>query len=217
MTSLVLVATVITALAAIGPGPAAAAGPAFTYSSSPITASVRPLLRHSWRPGCPVGLGDLTYLRLAHWGLDGKAHLGAMVVHKTLARDVVATFRRLFAARFPVARMQLVDVYGADDDRSMAADNTSAFNCRKVEGSSSWSEHAYGRAIDLNPVRNPYVPRRGAVSPPAGARWADRSRVAPGMVHAGDATVRAFAAIGWGWGGAWRGARDYQHFSATGR
>src|SRR5207249_1766534 len=141
VTSLVLVAS----LAGVGPAPAAAARPAFTYSSSPITASVRPLLRRSWRPGCPVGLGDLTYLRLTHWGLDGKVHLGAMVVHKTLARDVVATFRRLFDARFPIARMQLVDVYGADDDRSMAADNTSAFSCRKVDGSSSWSEHAYGR------------------------------------------------------------------------
>ena len=213
VTSLLLVAGVALA----GPVPAAAAAPAFSYSSSPITAGVRPLLRSSWRPGCPVRLGDLTYLRLAHWGLDGRVHLGAMVVHRTLAKDVVATFKRLFDARFPVARMQLVDVYGADDHRSMAADNTSAFNCRKVAGSSSWSEHAYGRAIDLNPVRNPFVARRGPLSPPAGARFADRSLRAPGMIHAGDATVRAFAAIGWGWGGSWHGARDYQHFSSTGR
>jgi D-alanyl-D-alanine carboxypeptidase len=227
--AVVVVVVVLAALAAGcagggtggGPGPsvapAASGGPAFGYTSRPIDASVRPLLRHSWRAGCPVGLGDLRYLRLDHWGADGRVHRGAMVVHRTLARNVVATFRTLFEARFPVARMQLVDVYQADDDRSMAANNTSAFNCRKVAGSSRWSEHAYGRAIDLNPVQNPYVTRSGRVSPPAGRAWADRARRAPGMVHAGDATVRAFAAIGWGWGGTWRGAKDYQHFSSTGR
>ena len=139
------------------------------------------------------------------------------MVHRTLAKGVVATFKKLFDAHYPVARMQLVDIYGADDDRSMAAGNTSAFNCRKVAGSTKWSEHAYGRAIDLNPVQNPYVTSGGRVSPPAGRPWANRSRSGAGMVHAGDATVRAFAAIGWGWGGAWHGARDYQHFSSTGR
>ena len=98
----------------------------------------------------------------------------------------------------------------------MAANNTSAFNCRPVAGTSRWSEHAYGRAIDVNPVQNPYVAGRH-VSPPAGRRYADRAGRAPGMIRAGDAVVRAFAAAGWGWGGAWRTARDYQHFSASGR
>jgi hypothetical protein len=98
----------------------------------------------------------------------------------------------------------------------VAADNTSAFNCRFVSGTTRWSEHAYGRALDVNPVENPFV-SGSYVSPPAGAAYADRSRRAPGMVHAGDATVRAFAAVGWGWGGSWPGSKDYQHFSATGR
>ena len=112
--------------------------------------------------------------------------------------------------------MVLVDRYGASDDRSMAADNTSAFNCRRVEGSTAWSEHSYGRAIDVNPLENPYISRRG-VLPPAGRAFLDRSLRRRGMIHAGDAVVRAFASVGWGWGGAWTSPRDYQHFSATGR
>jgi D-alanyl-D-alanine carboxypeptidase-like protein len=105
----------------------------------------------------------------------------------------------------------------ADDDRSMAANNTSGFNCRRVSGSSSWSEHVVGRAIDLNPLRNPYVTRGGRVSPPAGRPYVNRARRAAGMIHANDLVVRAFAAAGWRWGGDWSGSRDYQHFSSTGR
>jgi hypothetical protein len=99
----------------------------------------------------------------------------------------------------------------------MAANNTSAFNCRKVSGSRRWSEHAYGRAIDVNPLRNPYVTRGGRVSPPAGRPYANRSLRAAGMIHGGDRVVRAFATAGWEWGGHWSGSRDYQHFSSTGR
>jgi hypothetical protein len=170
----------------------------------------------SWRPGCPVAPADLRLLTLTHWGFDGRVHRGELVIHEDQARAVKVVFRALFKARFPIKRMQLVDVYGGDDDRSMAANNTSGFNCRGVAGSSSWSEHAYGRAIDVNPIQNPEV-RDGRVSPPAGARYLDRSRRARGLIRADDAVVRAFAAVGWGWGGYWTSLKDYQHFSATGR
>ncbi len=138
-----------------------------------------------------------------------------------MARDVVSVFRKLYAARWPIARMRLVDAYRGDDDRSMAANNTSAYNCRSVAGSTSWSEHAYGTAIDVNPVQNPYV-QAGSVAPPSGQRYADLdrspgTRLPPGVVQAGDAVVRAFAAIGWEWGGRWTTSKDYQHFSLTGR
>ena len=112
--------------------------------------------------------------------------------------------------------MVLVDRYGADDDRSMAADNTSAFNCRRVEQSTSWSQHAYGRAIDINPRENPYV-LGGRVLPPAGRAFTDRSRRRKGMIPAGGVVVRAFASVGWAWGGSWTSPLDYQHFSANGR
>jgi poly-gamma-glutamate synthesis protein (capsule biosynthesis protein) len=163
-----------------------------------------------------VALGDLRLLRVDHWGFDCRVHRGELVVHCDQARRVLRVMERLFRLRYPIRQMRLVDHYRADDDRSMAANNTSAFNCRRVAGTSRWSEHAYGRAIDLNPVQNPYV-AGGHVSPPAGRGYADRVRRAPGMIHAGDAVVRAFAAAGWRWGGAWHGARDYQHFSASGR
>jgi D-alanyl-D-alanine carboxypeptidase-like protein len=143
-------------------------------------------------------------------------HRGELVIHEDQARAVKEVFRALFKERFPVKRMQLVDVYGGDDDRSMAANNTSGFNCRPVEGSSSWSEHAYGRAIDINPIQNPEV-RDQRVSPPAGARYLERSRRAPGLIRADDMVVRAFASIGWGWGGYWTSLKDYQHFSSSGR
>jgi hypothetical protein len=112
--------------------------------------------------------------------------------------------------------MRLVDAYGADDHRSMDADNTSAFNCRYVSGTSRWSEHAYGHAIDINPIENPYADSDGYVSPPAGAPYRDRGQRAKGLIHPGGNVVRAFAAIGWEWGGYWSWPKDYQHFSLSG-
>jgi hypothetical protein len=112
--------------------------------------------------------------------------------------------------------MSPVENYGSNDDRSMAADNTSAFNCRGVPGSGSWSEHAYGRAIDINPLENPEV-RNGNVAPPGGRRFLDRTRLRSGMILDRGPVVRAFASIGWSWGGDWHSLKDYQHFSATGR
>ena len=170
----------------------------------------------SWHAGCPVPISDLRLVRLTYWGFDDRSHAGSLVVHRDAVRPVVRALRALYEARFPIRRMVLVDRYGASDDRSMAADNTSAFNCRRVEGSSSWSEHAYGRAIDVNPLENPYISRRG-VLPPAGRAFLDRSSRRRGMIHPGGAVVRAFARVGWSWGGAWTSPRDYQHFSAKGR
>ncbi len=170
----------------------------------------------SWRPGCPVGFADLRLLTVDHWGFDGRPHRGRLVVHRDQALTMVGTLRKLYRLRFPIRRMRLVDAYGADDRRSMAADNTSAFNCRTVAGTTRWSEHAYGRAIDVNPVENPYVTDSGYVSPPVGAPFVDRTRRARGLIHRDGPVVAAFAAAGWEWGGDWPWPKDYQHFSATG-
>jgi hypothetical protein len=123
----------------------------------------------------------------------------------------------LTKAQFPVRRMEPVAGYGASYLRSMAADNTSGFNCRyaSVPGPRRWSAHAFGKAIDVNTIENPYV-QGSYVSPPAGRSYLDRSRSRAGMAVAGGVLVRAFASVGWLWGGRWRGTPDYQHFSSTG-
>lgn len=215
--------------------PASTAAPAAPSSSPvggtdeppPYAATVRrlgPELRHrmrfSHRAGCPVPLADLRYLRMPYIGFDGSVHVGEMVMHKDHAEDVTQVFGRLYAARWPVRRMVLVDDYRGDDGRSMAADNTSGYNCRRVADGDSWSDHALGAAIDINPVENPYL-RPSGVEPPAGARFATLDRTAgadvpAGVIRSGDVVVRAFALIGWKWGGDWSSPTDYQHFYASG-
>ena len=214
----IAVALVLLALAAstaAQTGTATAATPTFHGSISTIGPKIRARMV-SWHKGCPVPISRLRLLQLDHWGFDGKVHRGRLIVHQDSARAMRRVMHKLFDNSFKIRQMWLVDAYGASDDRSMAADNTSAFNCRPVAGTSRWSEHAYGRAIDINPVENPYV-SGSHVSPEKGRRYANRSLRVKGMIHAGDKTVRAFRAEGWGWGGAWSGAKDYQHFSASGR
>jgi hypothetical protein len=164
-----------------------------------------------------VGLDELRLVRARYLGMDGRAHTGRIVVQRDVATEVVAVLRRLYAARFPIRRMVPVDAYGGSDYRSIEADNTSAFNCRYVDGTTRWSEHAYGRAIDLNPIENPYVTAGGTTSHRASRSFLRRAPYRPGMAVEGGAVVRAFEAVGWGWGGRWSGDRDYQHFSASGR
>jgi hypothetical protein len=173
-------------------------------------------LRFSYRAGCPVGPADLRLVHVSHVGFDGTSHVGALVVNRRVARDVVFVFRRLYVARFPIRRMTPVSAFRGSDSASMAADNTSGFNCRRAVGGSGWSEHAYGLAIDVNPVENPYL-LGGKALPPAGRRYLDRSRARRGMAVAGGTLVRAFGSIGWRWGGRWTGSPDYQHFSVNGR
>jgi hypothetical protein len=190
----------------------------FHGSVRPLDASLRAeLTGRSWKPGCPVALADLRLLELTHWGFDGRVHTGRLVVNEDVANDVVSVFRRLYGLRFPVRRMRLVDEYGASDYRSIEADNTSAFNCRRATGSAHWSEHAYGHAIDLNPLENPYV-SGGRTSHGRSVPYLDRTRALRGVVVAGGPVVAAFRSIGWGWGGDWAGdVKDYQHFSVSGR
>ena len=192
--------------------------PRFQGSTSALDPATRDRVKgSSWHAGCPVGLGDLRLLRVTHYGFDGAAHNGRLIVHEDVDKSVLGAMRSLYRHRFPIRRMRLVDAYGADDQRSMNADNTSAFNCRFIAGQPGvWSQHAYGKVIDVNPVENPYVTAGGHVSPPAGAEYTDRSEDRKGTIRRGDPTARAFAAIGWGWGGRWSWPKDYQHFSANG-
>ncbi len=194
--------------------------PAYGASIRRIGPALRTRMRSTHGPRCPVPWSDLRYLRLSHVGFDGRHHLGEMVVAARHARDVAGVFARLYDARWPIRQMRLASDFDGDDARSMAADNTSAYNCRRVAGSATWSNHAFGAAIDINPVENPYLVD-GSVRPADGRSYAqlDRSAgssVPAGVIRAGDVVVRAFAAIGWEWGGSWA-SPDYQHFAARGR
>jgi hypothetical protein len=188
--------------------------PPFAHSVSRVTAAQLP---HSWHRGCPVAPAQLRRLRLRYWGFDQRVHTGALIVNKSALRPLTRVFSRLYAARFPIRRMRPIDAYGGSDERSLNADNTAAFNCRYAvaAGPKRWSVHAYGLAVDVNPVENPYL-EGGRVHPRAGRAFLDRSPYRPGMAVRGGLLVRAFASAGWLWGGRWTGSPDYQHFSATG-
>ena len=188
--------------------------PPFQASVQTVTAAQ---LGASWHPGCPVGPSALRAVRVAYWDFGGRRRVGTIVVDRAVTGDVVRVFALLYRARFPIRRMAPVAAYGGSDDRSMAADNTSGFNCRYAvaPGPKRWSVHAYGEAIDVNTVENPYL-EGGRVLPPAGAAFVDRGRRRPGMAFAGGVLVRAFASVGWLWGGRWTASPDWQHFSKTG-
>jgi hypothetical protein len=198
-------------------GTAAGAEPRFSAAVSKLGPDLRAQMTGvSWRPGCPVPLEGLRLVELTHWGFDGRVRRGRLVVNRDVAAEIVTVFRRLYAARFPIRRMELVDRYRGSDFASIEADNTSAFNCRAVGGTSRWSQHAYGRAIDVNPIENPYVYASGTSSHRASGPYLDRSKRRPGTAYEGGVLVEAFDSVGWGWGGRFTGERDYQHFSAAG-
>ena len=210
---------IVACLLAFGCGSAASAaepGTPFEGSVSRIDADTRVLMvGSSWHRGCPVPLRVLRLVRVTYLGFDGRARRGRLVLHRRWAEDVLDVFERLYARSFRIRRIRLVDRFGADDLASMRRDNTSAFNCRYVAGTHTWSQHAFGRAVDIDPVENPYVDGRH-VAPRRGRGYLDRTDVRPGMIVRGGVVVRAFRRIGWGWGGAWSGTKDYQHFSANG-
>jgi hypothetical protein len=184
----------------------------------------RSLANHgSWQPGCPVPLSDLRLLTVTHWGFDGRPHIGQLVVNRQYATQLTSVFRKLYQLRFAIRHMRVDDMYGPRRARPADGDITGSFRCRKAvpspctggTASTSWSNHAYGLAIDINPVENPYI-GCGMTRDPTSLRYVDRSRLRRGMVT--PAVVRAFRSIGWGWGGDWTGdTKDYMHFSVNGR
>jgi hypothetical protein len=198
---------------AVDAKPPTGAEPPFVAQVHELTPAMkRTMTGVSWKPGCPVALEELRMIRMRYWGFDAKAHKGILIVNDDIADKTVRAFGKLYDARFPIRRMEPVDAYGGSDDASMAADNTSAFNCRPITGTTDrWSNHSYGRAIDINTIENPYV-KGSTVLPPAGAEFLDRADVRPGMIVRGDVATTAFAAEGFGWGGDYTSLKDYQHF-----
>ena len=186
------------------------------FSVEAIPDSIFRLMQgRSYTAGCTIPRSELRYLRLSHFDAEGQEHVGEMVCHRRIAQEVCDIFRTLYQARYPVERMQLIDRYEADDERSMQANNTSCFNYRTVAGTRTLSAHARGMAIDLNPRYNPHVRQSGGkrrVSPCGSEPYADRSKSYPYKIVQGDLAHRLFRQHGFQWGGAWRSSKDYQHF-----
>lgn len=173
------------------------------------------LARSTWSAPCPVAVAELRYVTVSFRGFDGRAHTGELLVHARVADDLVAVFRDLFTARFPIEEMRVVDRPELDAPPTGDGNNTTAFVCRPAVGLTRWSAHAYGLAVDVNPFHNPY--RRGdLVLPELASSYLDRGNVRPGMLLDGGPAVAAFERIGWRWGGRWRSPLDLQHFSETG-
>ncbi len=169
----------------------------------------------SYKEDCRVPYEELRYVRVTHMGFDGQSHTGELIVNKLIAEDAVEIFRELYRLKYPIERLELVDEYAADDNLSMAANNSSAFNYRVIEGTDRISLHGYGLAIDINPLYNPFIHKvdgKLVVTPVSGAQYADRTLNCPYYIHAGDVCYQAFKKRGFTWGGEWPDHEDYQHF-----
>jgi poly-gamma-glutamate synthesis protein (capsule biosynthesis protein) len=193
----------------------------FNASISKITPEVkkRMIKGDSWRKGCPVSLSGLRYLEVSHLNFYGDTVTGEIIVHKDVADDIVEIFEELYNMNYAINQMKLVSDFKGNDWESIEADNTSAFNCRKATGSKKWSKHSYGKAIDINPLENPYISKKGHISHKVSKKY--RKRVHKNINDFQDRAVllkhdpatETFINHGWTWGGSWNTIKDYQHFS----
>lgn len=205
----------IVVMGALACAPMASA--AFRVTVAPISKAQRAAMTPSvWRAGCPVGLNQLRAVTATHHDFAGNDRTGTLIVNQDAATATATALRKMYAAGIPIRKMRPIEAYGGDDWKSIEDDNTSAFNCRKATGGGNWSNHAYGRAIDINPIENPYVTSGGSVAHTASVKYIPRT-AGPGVATPGSPIVKIFTDLGWGWGGTWSGTKDYQHFSARGR
>ena len=189
------------------------------FFSVPLNAALRERITGMSYPkdtrSCLVSFDELRYLRILYVDFSDEEHVGELIVHKKLADEVLKIFAELYDNRYPLTSVRLVDDFGqpGDDTKSMEADNTSSFCYRKVADSEKLSRHSYGAAIDINPMRNPYIRPDGSVSPSNGKQYADRSKDFPGKIDKHDLCYKIFTRYGWSWGGDFTDSKDYQHFS----
>jgi hypothetical protein len=185
----------------------------FVATIGPVPDEV--VARSTWTDECPVTRDELAYITVAHYGFDGEFHTGEMLVNASIAGDIVGVFEKLHAARFPIEQMRVTTQEDLDAPPTGDGNNTDSFGCRPAVASESWSQHAYGLAVDINPFQNPY--RKGElILPELATSYLDRDQIRPGMIREGDVVFEAFAAIGWKWGGNWNTLKDYMHFSQNG-
>jgi len=185
----------------------------FVATIGPVPDDV--ITRSTWTEECPVTRSELAYLNVAHYGFDGEFHTGEMIVNAAVAEDIVGVFEKLHAARFPIEQLKVTTQEELDAPPTGDGNGSGAFGCRPAVGSSAWSQHAYGLAVDINPFHNPYVLGE-LVLPELATSYLDRNQMLPGMVFDGDVVVEAFSEIGWAWGGNWNSLKDWMHFSQSG-
>ena len=171
----------------------------------------------SYHKGCPIALNDLRMVKIHYLGFDEQEHIGELIVHESVAKEVAQIFQELYAIGYPINKMEPIRVYGGSDWRSIEADNSSAFNCRNATGSKHFSQHAYGLAIDINPIENPYIFKSGKSSHKASTPYLDRTKVfldpqGRALLKSTSETVRIFKKYDWKWGGDFTKEKDYQHF-----
>lgn len=185
----------------------------FAWTLGPVPPEIQQ--RSTWTPECPVALEDLRYVTVTFHGFDGLPHTGELLIHRTVAEDVVGVFRTLYEARFPIEYLLITAPVHNTQPPTGDGNVSNAYNCRPARGATHWSEHAKGLAVDINPFHNPFH-RRDTVLPELASAYLDRANVRPGMIVRGDVVTQAFAKIGWHWGGDWRSTKDWMHFSASG-
>ncbi len=186
----------------------------FHSSVEPVPDDV--LARSTWVEGCPVTRDDLAYVTVSHYGFDHEFHTGELLVNAAVADDIVGVFRKLYDARYPIEQMRITTKEELDLPPTGDGNVTGAFVCRPTVGSDYWSQHAYGLAVDVNPFQNPYV-KGDTIIPELATSYANRDQALPGMIFDGDVVTKAFADIGWGWGGNWNSLKDWMHFSQSGQ
>ena len=169
----------------------------------------------SFKDNCTVPVSDLRYLHVLHIGFDGQTHEGEIICNKAIAEDLLEIFEALYEAKYPIEKVRLVDEYNAEDEASMADNNSSCFNFRFISHTKKVSNHGYGKAIDINPLYNPYVKTvkgKLSIEPANGADYVDRTKDFDYKIDENDLAYQLFTAHGFTWGGAWKSSKDYQHF-----
>ncbi len=185
----------------------------FSYSVSKIDKKLENyMIKHnSYNKKCPVGVKKLRLLKLQYVDFDNNTKIGSLIVHKDVVNDIIFVFKKLYEEKYPIYSMKLVSEFNGNDELSMQNNNTSSFNCRKVMNSRSWSNHSYGKAIDINPLQNPYI-RKNKVYPKNASKYKNRNIKHRAIINKKSIVYKTFKKRGWFWGGNWRSVKDYQHF-----
>ncbi len=187
--------------------------PTVNFTYTPLTKEIKDKINGiSYQEDSPVGMEDLYYVQVLYWGFDDKEHIGELIVHKEIAKEVTEIFEELYNVKFPIEKIKLIDEYNARDELSMKDNNTSAYCFRPITGQKEkFSKHSYGIAIDINPIQNPYIKKEN-ILPEEGKKYTDRKNIQKGMIVKDNACYKAFKSRGWIWGGEWKSLKDYQHF-----